>query len=226
MQLHDVNYQLSAPPLAPAGRCAAAAASRHPETKVQRLPGRRRLLHAAAARRHAAGRGPVRWAFLPPEGQTFIKENAFLLGVLFTILTRLLINEIRQRIEKPVLDEAGRRVAANLTPDADAIEPAAWAKLAGCVAMDAAGDASELVPVLGEFTDVAFAPLEAYLLKILFGSNVIAGFGFVEELLPFTDIIPTFTLAWCLSNLWPTTPLAQKLLPDSSKAGGGGSGDK
>ena len=165
-------------------------------------------------------------SFLPPEGQTFIKENAFLLGVLFTILTRLLINEIRQRIEKPVLDEAGRRVAANLTPDADAIEPAAFSKLAGCVAMDAAGDASELVPVLGEFTDVAFAPLEAYLLKILFGSNVIAGFGFVEELLPFTDIIPTFTLAWCLSNLWPTTPLAQKLLPDSSKAGGGGSGDK
>lgn len=161
-------------------------------------------------------------SFLPAEGQTFVKENAFLLGVLFTILTRLVINEIRQRIEKPVLDEAGRRVAANLTPDADAIEPVAWAKLAGCVVMDAAGDASELVPVLGEFTDVGFAPLEAYLLKLLFGSNAIAGFGFFEELLPFTDIIPTFTLAWCLSNLWPTTPLAQKLLPDGSKGGAGG----
>ena len=39
-------------------------------------------------------------------------------------------------------------------------------KLAGCVAMDAAGDASELVPVLGEFTDVGFAPPEAGLRKV------------------------------------------------------------
>ena len=42
---------------------------------------------------------------------------------------------------------------------------------------------------------------------------VLAGFGFFEEILPFTDVIPTFTLTWCLSTLWPTTPLAKKLLP-------------
>ena len=41
-----------------------------------------------------------------------------------------------------------------------------WAKLAGCVALDLAGDASELIPVLGEFTDVAYAPVEAGLLKV------------------------------------------------------------
>ena len=153
---------------------------------------------------------------VPSEVRTFVSENAFLLGVLATIATRLIINEVRARIEKPILDEAGRRVSASLTPDAEAITPGAWAKLATCVALDAAGDASELLPVLGEFTDVAFAPLEAGLLKLIFESNAIAGFGFVEEILPFTDIVPTFTLSWCLATLWPTTPLAKRLLPSAS----------
>ena len=54
----------------------------------------------------------------------------------------------------------------------------------------------QLIPFLGEFTDVAFAPIEAGLLKLLFQSNAIAGIGFVEEILPFTDVIPTFTLSW------------------------------
>ena len=40
---------------------------------------------------------------------------------------------------------------------------------------DLAGDASELIPFLGEFTDVGFAPIEAALLKTLFQSNAIAG---------------------------------------------------
>jgi hypothetical protein len=120
-------------------------------------------------------------------------------------------------VEKPIMDEAGRRVAEQLTPDQEAITPGAWAKLAGCVALDAAGDASELIPFLGEFTDVGFAPLEAGLLNLFFQSPAIAAFGFVEEILPVTDVIPTFTLSWCLATLWPTTPLARRLLPEGQK---------
>lgn len=150
---------------------------------------------------------------LPTQLQAFQDSHAFLIGILLTVVSRVIINETRYRIEKPVMDKAGEAVKTNLTPDRSAIVAGDWAKLGGCVALDLAGDVSELIPVLGEFTDVAYAPIEAGLLKALFQSNAIAGFGFVEEILPFTDIIPTFTLAWCLQTLWPTTPLARKLLP-------------
>jgi len=149
--------------------------------------------------------------------QTFQSSHAFLYGLIVTLATRYAIGEVRRIVEKPVMDELGNRVTESLTPETEAIPTSAWPKLALCVGMDLAGDASELIPVLGEFTDVAFAPVEAGLLKVLFQSNLIAGFGFVEEILPFTDVVPTFTLAWRLSNLWPTTPLARKLLPDPAK---------
>ena len=38
-----------------------------------------------------------------------------------------------------------------------------------------------------------------------------SGFGFLEEILPFTDVVPTFCIGWCLQNLWPTTPMARRL---------------
>ena len=145
--------------------------------------------------------------------QAFQDSHAVLLSFIAFIIYRAVIQEARMRIEKPIMDEAGRRVAENLTPDTKKLDGEAYAKLAGCILLDLAGDASELVPFLGEFTDIGFAPIEAFALKQLFKSNLIAGFGFVEEILPFTDVIPTFTLSWCLTYLWSTTPLAQKLLP-------------
>lgn len=151
----------------------------------------------------------------------FQDNHTFLQGLLLTIAVKILIGEVRRRIEKPILDEAGRRVGKaakeGLTPDIEEVKVGDWAKLGGCVAMDLAGDASELIPFLGEFTDVAFAPAEAALLQILFKSPIISAFGFVEEILPFTDVVPTFTLSWLLSTLFPTTPLAKGLLPSKSK---------
>ena len=153
--------------------------------------------------------------------QNFQDNHTFLEGLLLTIAIKVVVGEIRRKIEKPIMDEAGRRVAEaakeNLTPDTEQITTGDWAKLGGCIAMDFAGDASELIPVLGEFTDVAFAPAEAALLQVLFKSPLISFFGFAEEILPFTDIIPTFTLSWMLSTLFPTTPLAKGLLPAKEK---------
>jgi len=142
---------------------------------------------------------------------SFQSNHAFLISIMVAIATRLIISEIRYRIEKPVMDEVGRRAATQLTPDRSQIDAGAWAKLAGCVALDLAGDASELIPFLGEFTDVAFAPAEAALLYSFFKSPLVSGIGFVEEILPFTDVVPTFCIGWCLQNLWPTTPLAKRL---------------
>eukprot|EP00322_Chrysochromulina_rotalis_P016716 CAMPEP_0115846728 /NCGR_PEP_ID=MMETSP0287-20121206/10009_1 /TAXON_ID=412157 /ORGANISM="Chrysochromulina rotalis, Strain UIO044" /LENGTH=222 /DNA_ID=CAMNT_0003300525 /DNA_START=103 /DNA_END=771 /DNA_ORIENTATION=- len=147
---------------------------------------------------------------------SFQEHHTFLQGLLLTLLIRLIINEIRARVEKPVMDELGNRVgttvARELTPETTAIATSDWAKLPLCLALDVAGDASQALPILGELTDLGFAPLEAGALKLLFKSDIIAGFGFLEEILPFTDVIPTFTISWCLANIWPTTPLARRLL--------------
>ena len=71
-----------------------------------------------------------------------------------------------------------------------------WAKLLACLVVDAIGAASYLLPFLGEFADVVWAPIQFAFLQFMFGSFVVAVFGFCEELGPGTDFIPTATLAW------------------------------
>ena len=143
--------------------------------------------------------------------EQFQQSHAFLISIMVAIATRLIILEIRRQVEKPVMDKIGEKAKEQLTPDTEQIGVGAWAQLAGCVALDLAGDASELIPFLGEFTDVAYAPVEAGILYALFKSPLLGGLGFVEEILPFTDVVPTFCIGWCLQNLWPTTPIAQKM---------------
>lgn len=68
-----------------------------------------------------------------------------------------------------------------------------------CILLDIIGYASFTLPVLGEFTDLVWAPVSAVIFYRLFGGKMGVlggGFSFVEEILPFTDFIPTFTLAW------------------------------
>lgn len=69
-----------------------------------------------------------------------------------------------------------------------------FGKLLLCIAIDVIGSASELVPVLGEVTDVVWAPIAGLALRSLFGSNIVFALEFAEEILPFTDIIPLATL--------------------------------
>ena len=65
--------------------------------------------------------------------------------------------------------------------------------------MDMIGYATYCVPVIGELADVIWAPISAVIFFIMFRGwkGVFGGmFSFVEELLPGTDFIPTFTLTW------------------------------
>ena len=65
--------------------------------------------------------------------------------------------------------------------------------------MDLIGCATYSVPFLGEFGDLLWAPLSALLFYKAFGGwkgALGSAFNFVEEILPFTDFIPTFTIAW------------------------------
>ena len=68
-----------------------------------------------------------------------------------------------------------------------------------CIAMDLVGYASYALPVLGEFADVIWAPVSAFIFYKTFGGKV-GLFGgvlnFIEEIAPGLDFIPSFTIAW------------------------------
>ena len=64
---------------------------------------------------------------------------------------------------------------------------------------DAIGYVSYLLPGFAEVSDVIWAPASAYLMTRMYkgvSGKVGAGIAFVEEILPFTDFVPTFTLMW------------------------------
>jgi len=64
---------------------------------------------------------------------------------------------------------------------------------------DAVGMLSFMVPGVGEFSDVIWAPVSALLIYKMYkgAEGKIAGtVSFFEEIIPGLDIIPTFTLTW------------------------------
>ncbi|MGR7814476.1 hypothetical protein [Lacinutrix undariae] len=67
---------------------------------------------------------------------------------------------------------------------------------------DAIGCASFLIPGIGEFSDIVWAPVSAWIMTKLYkgkAGKVGAVISFVEEALPGLDIVPTFTLMWLYS---------------------------
>lgn len=75
-----------------------------------------------------------------------------------------------------------------------------WVKLAICVAIDLVGSGSLGVPLIGDALDIVTAPVMAIMLQALFGNSLVTVGGFMEEILPGTDGIPTATLAWLAEN--------------------------
>ncbi len=74
-----------------------------------------------------------------------------------------------------------------------------YVKLLLCLLFDAIGYLSYVVLGLGEWIDVVWAPLAAWLNYRLFKDDAGTGgaiFTFIEEALPGTDFIPSFTLTW------------------------------
>jgi len=74
-------------------------------------------------------------------------------------------------------------------------------KLAFSLFLDMLGNATYCIPSVGEVGDMVFAPASAVMLKMLYNKNGIAGIGFAEEILPFTDITPTATIAFVMENV-------------------------
>lgn len=68
-----------------------------------------------------------------------------------------------------------------------------------CILMDVIGCASYLLPGLGEFFDLVWAPISGIIFFFMFGGwkGAFGGiFSLAEELTPGFDFIPTFTIAW------------------------------
>jgi len=74
-----------------------------------------------------------------------------------------------------------------------------YKKLILGIVFDAIGMISFSIPFLGEFSDVVWAPVSGFLITRMYKGSLgkVAGIvSFIEELFPFTDVIPTFTLTW------------------------------
>ena len=132
------------------------------------------------------------------------------------------INAVRREQEGKAVSGAAKAVgaaaagaassaASSLTEKLAQVPTEQWLKLLICIALDLAGDATFLLPGLGELGDVAYAPVEAFALRFFFGGLGLPLLGFIEEALPFTDALPTATAAWVLQTLFSESPLAQLL---------------
>jgi hypothetical protein len=68
-----------------------------------------------------------------------------------------------------------------------------------CILLDIIGYASFVMPGFGEFSDLIWAPLSGLIFYKMYGGKfgLIGGIlNFMEEVFPFTDFIPSFTIAW------------------------------
>lgn len=139
----------------------------------------------------------------------------------FVVLTNLIASVawrgVSSLVEPPsVQEEVGGTPPRSLPP----VPITQWLKLIPCILVDAGGDASYLLPLLGEAEDAVWAPTSALILRQLFGSNFLAGVDFVKEALPFTDFIPLATIAWGLETFAPTSRAAKALgIPQSDSKG-------
>ncbi len=80
-----------------------------------------------------------------------------------------------------------------------------YKKLVLCILLDAVGYLSFIIPGIGEFSDVIWAPISAYLMTKLYKGKtgkIAAAIAFIEEAMPGLDVIPTFTLMWLYSYVF------------------------
>jgi hypothetical protein len=74
-----------------------------------------------------------------------------------------------------------------------------YLKLVLSIALDLVGMATFVIPGVGEFADLIWAPIAGLAGFLMYGGLVgaVGGtFTFLEELLPGTDILPGLTLTW------------------------------
>jgi hypothetical protein len=94
--------------------------------------------------------------------------------------------------------------AVNLITKKQILKMKKQPSLVFCIVMDLIGYATYSIPGLGEFADILWAPISAIIFMMSFGGlkGAIGGVGnFIEEILPGTDFIPSFTIMWFIQNM-------------------------
>jgi hypothetical protein len=69
---------------------------------------------------------------------------------------------------------------------------------------DAIGMLSFLIPGIGEFSDIIWAPIAGWLMTRMYPGKIGQAAGivtFIEELVPGLDVVPSFTLMWLYTYL-------------------------
>ena len=70
---------------------------------------------------------------------------------------------------------------------------------------DAIGMLSFALPFIGEFSDVIWAPISAWLMIRMYkgrAGQAAGAVSFIEEIIPGLDVIPTFTLMWLYTHVF------------------------
>ena len=68
-----------------------------------------------------------------------------------------------------------------------------------CIVLDLLGCVSYFVPTWGEWIDLIWAPISAFFFFLLFGGKtgaLGAAINFIEESIPFADLLPMFTIGY------------------------------
>ena len=77
---------------------------------------------------------------------------------------------------------------------------------------DLIGMATMAIPVVGPFLDIIWAPVAAKKMSEMYkGTNgkIASVIVFIEELIPMTDFIPTFTLMWMYTYVFSSQKVPQ-----------------
>jgi len=73
------------------------------------------------------------------------------------------------------------------------------------IILDVIGMLSMSVPVVGPFLDILWAPFAAKKMNEMYKGTegkIASILVFIEEILPITDFIPSFTLMWLYTFVW------------------------
>jgi len=92
-----------------------------------------------------------------------------------------------------------------------------YKKLALSLLFDAIGYTSFLIPGIGEFADIVWAPASAWLMTKLYkgkSGKIGAVISFIEEAMPGLDVIPTFTLMWLYTYVFSSEKKSDETIID------------
>ncbi len=70
---------------------------------------------------------------------------------------------------------------------------------------DAIGMLSFAIPFIGDFSDIIWAPLSAWLMIRMYkgrAGQAAGAVSFIEEIIPGLDVIPTFTIMWLYTHVF------------------------